>query len=166
MSDSLQPHGLQHARLPSPSPALRACSNSCPSSRWCHPAVSSSVVPFSSCPQSFLVSGSFQMNQSQILPQPGPPIRKLPQASYPYSSEGRQNGNHNHRKLTNLITWTTALSNSMKLWAMLRRANLDGRVMVESSDKMWSTGEGNGKPFQHSCLENPMNAMQKQKELP
>ena len=55
--------GLQHARLPCPSPSPGACSNSCPSSRWCHPTISSSVVPFSSCPQSFLASGSFQMSQ-------------------------------------------------------------------------------------------------------
>ena len=57
VSDTLQPHGLQHTRLPCPSPA---CSNSCPSSRWCHPTFSSSVIPFSSCLQSFPVSGSFQ----------------------------------------------------------------------------------------------------------
>ena len=56
MSDSLRPHGLQHARLPDPSPTLRICSNSCPSSRWCHPTISSSVVPFSSCLQSFQAS--------------------------------------------------------------------------------------------------------------
>ena len=48
--------------------------------------------------------------------------------------------NHNHRKLTSLITWTTALSNSMKMWAMLCRATQDGGVMVENSDKTWSTG--------------------------
>ena len=46
---------------------------------------------------------------------------------------------------------------------MLYRANQDGQVMVESSDKMWSTGEGNGKPLQYSCLDNPMNSMKKQK---
>ena len=51
VSDSLRPHGPQHARPPCPSPTPRACSNSCPSSRWCHPAISSSVVPFSSCLQ-------------------------------------------------------------------------------------------------------------------
>ena len=61
ISDSLWPHGLQHARLPCPSPG--ACSNSCPSSRGCHPTISSSVVPFTSCPQSFPASGSFQMSQ-------------------------------------------------------------------------------------------------------
>ena len=59
MSDSLQPHGLQHAKLPCPSLSPRVCSNSCPSSWWCHPAISSSFTPFSSCPQSFPASGSF-----------------------------------------------------------------------------------------------------------
>ena len=63
VSDSLRPHGLQHARPPCPSPTSGTCSNSCPSSWWCHPATSSSVVPFSSCPQSFPASGSFQMSQ-------------------------------------------------------------------------------------------------------
>ena len=63
MSDSLQPHGLQHARLPCPSPVPRACSNSCPLSRWCHPTISSSIVPFSSRLQSFPASGSFLVNQ-------------------------------------------------------------------------------------------------------
>ena len=63
MSDSLWPHGLQHARLPCPSPTPGACSNSCPLSQWCHPTISSSVVPFSSCPQSFPASGPFPMSQ-------------------------------------------------------------------------------------------------------
>ena len=63
MSDSLQPHGLQHARPPCSSPTPRAYSNSCPSSQWCHPAISSSVVPFSSCLQSCLASGSFPKSQ-------------------------------------------------------------------------------------------------------
>ena len=62
VSDSLWPHGLQHSRLPCPSPTPGAYSNSCPSCRWCHPTISSSVVPFS-CPQSFPASGSFQMSQ-------------------------------------------------------------------------------------------------------
>ena len=63
MSDSLQPHESQHARPPCPSPTPRVHSNSCPSSQWCHPAISSSVVPFSSCPQSLPASGSFPMSQ-------------------------------------------------------------------------------------------------------
>ena len=63
MSHSLQPHGLQHTRLPCPWPAPGACSNSCLLSQWCHPTISSFVIPFSSCLQSFLASGSFQMSQ-------------------------------------------------------------------------------------------------------
>ena len=63
MSDYLQPHGLQHTRPPCPSPIPGACANSCPSSWWCHPTISSSVIPFSSCPQSFPASGSFRMSQ-------------------------------------------------------------------------------------------------------
>ena len=62
VSDSLQPHGLQHARLPCPSPSPGVCSNSCPLSWWCYPTISSSVVPFSSCLQSFLALGSFKMS--------------------------------------------------------------------------------------------------------
>ena len=69
-----------------------------------------------------------------------------------------------HRKLMNLMTSTTALSNSVKLWAKPCRATQDGWVMVESSDKMWSTGEENGKPLQYSCFENPMNSMKRQKD--
>ena len=60
--DSLWPHELQHARPPCPSPTPRVHSNSCPSSRWCHPAISSSVIPFSSCPQSLPASESFPMS--------------------------------------------------------------------------------------------------------
>ena len=63
ISDSLRPYGLQHARPPCPSPTPGVYSESCPLSRWCHPTISSSVVPFSSCPQSFPASGSFPMSQ-------------------------------------------------------------------------------------------------------
>ena len=72
-SNSLQPHRLQHARPPCPSPTTRICSNSRSSSRGCHPTVSSSVVPFSSCLQSFPASGSFPM--SQLLTSGGQRIR-------------------------------------------------------------------------------------------
>ena len=65
-SNSLRPDGLQHARLPCPLPSPRACSNSCPLSQWCHPTISSSVVPFS-CLQSFPASRSFPMSQLFIL---------------------------------------------------------------------------------------------------
>ena len=63
VSDSLQPHGLRHARPPCPSPTPRFYSNACPLSRWCHPTISSSIVPFFSHLQSFPASGSFCMNQ-------------------------------------------------------------------------------------------------------
>ena len=63
VSDSLQLHGLQHARLPCPSPSPRACSNLCPLSQWCHPSISSSVIPFSSCLQCLPASGSFPVSK-------------------------------------------------------------------------------------------------------
>ena len=63
VSDSLRPHGLQHTRPPCPLPAPRVYSDSCPLSLWCHPAISSSVVPFSSCPQSLPASESLPMSQ-------------------------------------------------------------------------------------------------------
>ena len=72
MSDSLRPHELQHARPPCPSPTPGVHPNSRPSSLWCHPAISSSVVPFSSCPQSLPASGSFPM--SQLFPSDGQSI--------------------------------------------------------------------------------------------
>ena len=73
VSDSLRPHGPQHARLPCPSSTPRAYTNSCLLSQWCHPTISSSVVPFSSCLQSFpAASGSFQM--SHFFPSGGPSI--------------------------------------------------------------------------------------------
>ena len=71
----------------------------------------------------------------------------------PYSQKSSQS---NH-------TRTTALSNSMKP-SHAREATQDGRVMVERSDRMWSTGEGNGKPLQYSCLENTMNSMKRQND--
>ena len=77
--DSLRPHGLHHARPPSPSPTPRVYSNSCPSSRWCHPNISSSVVPFSSHLQSFPASGSFPM--SQFFPSSGQSISVSASAS-------------------------------------------------------------------------------------
>ena len=63
VSDSLRPHELQHARPPCPSPTPGIHPNPCPLSWWCHPVISSSVIPFSSCPQSFPASGSFPMSQ-------------------------------------------------------------------------------------------------------
>ena len=80
VSDSLRPHESQHARLPCPSPTPGVHSNSCPSRRWCHPAISSSVVPFSSCPQSLPASESFPM--SQLFPWGGQRTRVSALASF------------------------------------------------------------------------------------
>ena len=67
-------------------------------------------------------------------------------------------------RMKTTVTETIAWSKSMKLWAMLCRAIQERQVMVESSDRMWSTGEGNGKPLQYSCLENAMNSMKRQND--
>ena len=91
VSDSLWPHGLQHAKSPCPSPSTRDCSNSCPSSRWCHPAISSSVIPFS-CLQSFPASGSFPM--SQFFASGGQSIGALASASITLVTENH----HSYRK--------------------------------------------------------------------
>ena len=81
MSDSLWPHGLQHARLPCSSLSPGVCSNSCALSCWCHSTISSSVTPFSSCPQSFPASGSFLM--SQLFPSGGQSVGASASASSP-----------------------------------------------------------------------------------
>ena len=81
MSDSLRPHESQHARPPCPSPAPGVHPDSCPSSQWCHSAISSSVVPFSSCPQSLPASGSFPM--SQLFTQGGQSTGVSALASFP-----------------------------------------------------------------------------------
>ena len=87
MSDSLRPHELQHARPPCPSPTPGVHPNPCALSWWCHPTISSSVVPFSSCPQSFPASGSFQM--SQLLASGGQNIGVSALASFlPKKSQG------------------------------------------------------------------------------
>ena len=93
----------------------------------------------------FTEHGPTYQNNTQFPPQSVSLIRKLSYTSYPSPSEGRQTEDHNHRKLSNLITWSTGLSNSVKLWAMPYRATQDRWVMVECSDKTWSTGEGDGK---------------------
>ena len=88
-----------------------------------------------------------KITEHGIAHQNSPSHQESSQASYPHPSEGRQNENHNHIKLTKLITCITTLPNSMKLWAMAYRATQVGWVMVESLDQMWSVGQGNGKPL-------------------
>ena len=107
---------------------------------------------------------AYPWSTSQFPPQSVTPIRKVFILIHQRAIRMK---NHNHRKLIKLIVWMTALSNSIKLWAKpwpLDRATQDRWVMVESSDKMWSTGKGNGKSLQHSCLENPMNSVKRQKD--
>ena len=79
MFDSLWQNGLQHTRLPCPSPSTRVCSNSCPLSQWCYPTISFSFVPFSTCPQSFPASGSFAV--SWLFASDGPSIGASASAS-------------------------------------------------------------------------------------
>ena len=99
-----------------------------------------------------------------FFPQPVSPIRKLAQASYPHPSEGRKDENHNHRKLTKMITWIIALCHSLKLWAVLCRAAQEGQVMVESSNKTWFTGEGNDIVRVHSsALRTPWTVWKDEK---
>ena len=87
VSNSLWPHESQHARPPYPSPTPRVYPNTCPSSQWCHPAISSLVIPFSSCPQSLPASGSFPM--SQLFPWSGQSIEVSALASFlPKKSQG------------------------------------------------------------------------------
>ena len=90
VSDSVWPKGLQHTRLPCPSPTPEACSYSCPSSRWCHPTISTSVIPFSSRLQSFPASGSFPM--SQFFTSGGQSIGASASASSEYSASNEYSG--------------------------------------------------------------------------
>ena len=101
-----------------------------------------------------------QQSKTQFPPQPVPPTRKLIQVSYPHLSEGRQNENHNHRKLTELIIWVTALSNLMKIWAIPCGATQmgHGRGFWQNVDhwrREWQTTSA-------FLIENPMNNMKRQ----
>ena len=131
------------ARLPCPSPSPGACSNSNPLSQWCHPTISSSVVPFSSCPQSFPASGSFQM--SQFFTSGGQSIRisastsVLPMNTQDWSPLG----------------WTGFISLQSK---GLSRVFSNTTVQKHQFfGAQLSLGKGNGNPLQYSCLENPMD---------
>ena len=135
MSDSLWLHEMQHARLPCPSPTPRTCSISCPSSRWCHPTISSSVIP--------TASPSHQEASTSLL---SSPIRG--QTKWKPQSKKANQTDHLDHSLAHLNETTSHAS---------CRATQDREIMVEGSDKTWSTREGNGKPLQYSCLENPMN---------
>ena len=173
MSDSLQPHGLQHARLPCSSPTPEVCSNSCPSSWWCHPTISSFIFPFSSCLQSFPASGSFLV--SHFFSSGGQSIgvsasaSVLPMNIQDWFPSG----------FTDLISWPPVgffiLLLSLSEKAMTPHSSTlawkipwteePGRLQSMGSRRVghnWATslslsyiGKGNGNPLQCSCLENP-----------
>ena len=98
MSDSLRPPEPQHTKPPCPSPTPRVYPNSCPLSQWCHPTISSSLVPFSSCPQSLPASGSFQM--SQLFASGGQSIRVLVLTSVlPVNTQKHKENTQNTKKI-------------------------------------------------------------------
>ena len=141
MSNSLRPHESQHARPPYPSPTPGVHSNSCPLSQWCHPAISSFVIPFSSCPQSLPASESFPM--SQLFVSGGQSIGVSASASVlPMNTQD-----------WSPLGWTC--------WISLQPKGLS-RVFSNTTVQKHqlfcaelSSREGNGTPLQYSCLENP-----------
>ena len=141
--DLLQPHGLQHARPPCPSPTPGAYSNSSPLSQWCHPTISSSVVHFSSCLQSFPASGSFPV--SQFFTWGGQSIGVSASASIlPMNIQGWF-----PLGLTNLISLESKGLSRVFFNTTVQKHQFLGTQL--------SFGEGNGTPLQYSCLENPMD---------
>ena len=136
MSDSLRPHESQHARPPYPSPASGVHPDSRPLSQWCHPAISSFVVPFSSCPQSLPVSESFPM--SQLFAWGGQSTGVSALASFlPKKSQG----------------WYIGLPSSSD--GKESACNTEDPGLIPGLERC--SGEGNSNPLQYSCLENPMD---------
>ena len=180
MSNSLQPHGLHNARAPCPSPTPGTCSNFCPLSRWYHPTISSSVIPFSSHLQSFPASGSFQM--SQFFTSGGQSIGASSSASvlpvniqdwFPLGGTGwisllskglsRVFSNTTVQKQTKKLLKErrpgTPKPNNLEHLAlyfwMLNAGDISDVGSIPGSRR--SPGGGHGNPFQYSCLENPMD---------
>ena len=135
LSNSLWPHGLQHTRPPCPSPTSGVYPNSCPLSQWCHPTISSSVVPFSSCLQSFPASGFFPMGQF-------------------FTSGGQSIG---------ISASASVLPMNIQDWFPLGWTGIVHGVTKSRTEWLWlhfhfslsCIGEGNGNPPQCSFLENP-----------
>ena len=165
---TLWTHGLSQARIPCPSPTPGACSNSCPSSQWCHPTISSSVVPFSSHLQSFPASGSFQMNQFFTS------WPKYWTFSFSISPSNEYTGLISFgtdwfdqpKGLTRVFSKTTVQKHQFfgTQLSLSFPGGSDGKAsaynegdpcLIPGSGR--STGEENGNLLQYSCLENPMD---------
>ena len=142
VSDSFWPHELQHARPPCPSPTPGVHPNPCPLSRWCHPAISSSVVPFSSCPQSLPASGSFPM--SQLFAWGGILYWSF---SFSISTSKEHPG---------------LISQKLQIWSLSQTYYIGSAFnkiikWVEWALMFETNCSYNGNPLQYSCLENPMD---------
>ena len=163
MFDSLRPHELQHARPPCPSPTPGVHSNSCSLSQWCHPAISSSVVPFSSCPQ-FLPASVFSNESTLHMRWP-----KYWSFSFSISPSSEHPGLISFR-----MDWLDLLAVQGTLKSLTVRSLFAMNCFPGGSDGKESAicnvgdpgsipelgrspGEGNGNPLQYSCLENPMS---------
>ena len=118
MSDSLQPHGLQHTRPPCPSPTLRVYSNPCPLRQWCHPIITSSVIPFSSCLQSFPDSWPFQMRQF-------------------FASGGQSTGVSASASVLPMLDFSLYKVISYLLSSFSKRGNWGLRLNAQSWDQKW-----------------------------
>ena len=123
MSNNLQLHGLQHTGLPCPSPIPRVCSNSCLLSQWCHPTISSSVTPFSSCLQSFSASGSFPM--SWLFPSNG---QKYLSSSFSISPSNKYSGLISFR-----IDWFDLLAVQGTFKSLLQHHSSKASVLLRSA---------------------------------
>ena len=153
MSSSLWHHGLQHARHPCPSVSPRVCSNSCPLSWWCNANISSSVAPFSSCPQSFPAS-VFSSESALHIRWP-----KYWGFSFSFSPSIEYSG------WIITLLWWRSLHNSMKLWAMARAVQGHPR-QTGHSEAFWQNVVHWRKGWQttpYSCCENTMSSMKKAK---
>ena len=153
VSDSLRPHESQHARPPCPSPTPGVHPNSCVSSRWCHPAFSSSVIPFSSYPQSLPASESFQWVSSSH------EVAKDWSFSFSISPSNEHPGLVSFR-----MDWLDLLAVQGTHKSILHHHSSKASILqcsafftVQLLHPYMTTGEGNDKPLQYSCLENSMN---------
>ena len=158
MSASLWPHGLQHSKLPWPSPSPGICSNSSSLSWWCHPTTSSSVAPFSSCPQSFPASGSFPM--SHLFTSGGQSIGVSASSSVlPMNVQGWL-AKYKCILWDELCPWNRCIEMLMIIiceWDYFRNEVFADIIKLISWQGKGLIGESNGTPLQYSCLENPMD---------